>query len=1095
MTSAPHHKFCTKCFNAKNTRNGQQNNVNFNVSDDYVNANVFYAEPSSMSVPLEIHRYLHFYARNDRRDVDVMVDTGSSISLCHSSILFAKEESCDLSVRFGNGTTQALSKRRLVKLSVGNSPLYVWCYVSDLIPTDVLLGMDFLCKKSIIDLKRKLMLLSYACFESHSASVLTRIRDTDLFEEDFPILKSLPKSSKLPWKSMVIDWILKFSEKEKREGWIYNRKVRFPIHIKDDARPVYKNPIVYNGPEREIIENQIREWYSKGVIRKAVNPVWASQVIISSKFNFKDPDTPSHRVCPNFIPLNDATLPMKYPLPDPRRIVNDANGKYKSLIDCAKGYLRFEIEEQHKHLTTIITQPIEGLGDVFEFNLMPWGTCNAGRFYQFFGDNLWRTNIIGGKHFARNMKGDCVEAFQDDSLFHSDDEKSHFDDINEGFERMFYAGVVPNWTKSVICQEELKYCGFLLTPDGIRQDPDRIKILSQLKFPSTYNELDIFIGMANWHREFIPNFASVMRPLIDLQQLNRRSVRFSFSDVHRRAMKEFIRLLSADVLLSRPGPGTYEVYADMSESNRSLSAQLIRVYRGRKYLISYASKRLSDLELLYSVPKLEFMAIWFAAMKFSPIFEGYDTTIFSDHRSLQDLHFKKPRKRWATWLCDLIDLNVRVKHIKGKDNVVANAMSRLSHWSNNIVVSDRSTQLSIVKHYHLHVSDRKNVQCIREKYDWDGIYSDVSKYTSSCLYCQLNRGDRVETRAPMTSITATQPHQIIGIDIKGPLTLRNGEKKHYGVAIDYFDKSTWLFGLKTYSSSEFWAKFEKRVLNYISTPSKVIGDRASNFLSSEAASYKQKYGFDYQPSTAYRHQANGEVENRIKTVDGLMHGLISEGYSYRYALRESEKIVNQRYVSDSTGFTPFEVSHGHKHMSPFDLKIQQLLSSQSSIRSSVQENIAKAQEQQRKYYDDGKVRRQLSVGDWVLVWNDRKSNWHQDKRIGPFKVEKKLPNDNYLVFDHLQHSWKEYNVEKLSKFIPLASPPDSIDLTAEPVSESKSSPAISFPRIQPVNDVSPNLVQPTSGVDSGPKKSFDEVIRSKLTPLQFDPNRTIIEID
>ena len=198
-------------------------------------------------------------------------------------------------------------------------------------------------------------------------------------------------------------------------------------------------------------------------------------------------------------------------------------------------------------------------------------------------------------------------------------------------------------------------------------------------------------------------------------------------------------LIQEDTLLSRPGEGEYHVYTDMSEKHKTLSAQLIRVHENKRYLISYASKRLSDTESAYSTPKLEMMAIWFGLMKFKPIICGRIVKVFTDHRSLSGLHLKDPKKRWATWLTDIIEINPEVIHVSGKDNPVADAITRLSDWANIMVIEREEVRKKIIAHHHHHFSDRKTVMNIREKYDWDGIYTDVQKYRDSCEYCQRNR--------------------------------------------------------------------------------------------------------------------------------------------------------------------------------------------------------------------------------------------------------------------------------------------------------------------------------------------------------------------
>ncbi len=119
------------------------------------------------------------------------------------------------------------------------------------------------------------------------------------------------------------------------------------------------------------------------------------------------------------------------------------------------------------------------------------------------------------------------------------------------------------------------------------------------------------MGMANYHREFIKDYATIMEPLLDLQNCDRWKTNFrnTFKSIHLNTFRKFLQLIQQDTLLSRPGEGEYHVYTDMSETHKTLSAQLIREHNGKRYLISYASKRLSNTESSYSTPKLEMMAM------------------------------------------------------------------------------------------------------------------------------------------------------------------------------------------------------------------------------------------------------------------------------------------------------------------------------------------------------------------------------------------------------------------------------------------------------------------------------------------------------
>ena len=128
----------------------------------------------------------------------------------------------------------------------------------------------------------------------------------------------------------------------------------FPIVSDPDAIPIHNSPIVYNGEDRELVEATVRAWFEKGVIRRSTSP-WAHQMLIAQQLKpGKDGFELGNRVCPNLIPINSVTKPMSYPLPNPREIVDRVTGKFKSVFDGSKGYLRFKLREEDKYKTAFI---------------------------------------------------------------------------------------------------------------------------------------------------------------------------------------------------------------------------------------------------------------------------------------------------------------------------------------------------------------------------------------------------------------------------------------------------------------------------------------------------------------------------------------------------------------------------------------------------------------------------------------------------------------------------------------------------------------------------------------------------------------------
>ena len=120
------------------------------------------------------------------------------------------------------------------------------------------------------------------------------------------------------------------------------------------------------------------------------------------------------------------------------------------------------------------------------------------------------------------MKGECEEGFQDDAILFNNEEELHYEDVNEWFERMFAAGFPPNWNESEFLKEELRWCGMLLTNEGIKQIPERVRVLGEMKDPIDYDQTESWLGMVGWHREFVRGLAGLLEPIYKIQKEERK---------------------------------------------------------------------------------------------------------------------------------------------------------------------------------------------------------------------------------------------------------------------------------------------------------------------------------------------------------------------------------------------------------------------------------------------------------------------------------------------------------------------------------------------------------------------------------------------
>jgi hypothetical protein len=319
----------------------------------------------------------------------------------------------------------------------------------------------------------------------------------------------------------------------------------------------------------------------------------------------------------------------------------------------------------------------------------------------------------------------------------------------------------------------------------------------------------------------------------------------------------------------------------------------------------------------------------------------------------------------------------------------------------------------IIDENHIHLSERKTIQSIRKKYNWEVISTDVRRKSESCDFCQKNVG-RGERRAPMVSIKAGRPWEVISIDLCPSLTMKNGEKKSFGVGCDLFTKEVEAWVCKGQGMKEFIDKVEELIIEPLGV-SRIVCDSAEMFKSSRMKELREKYQLDVGWTVPHRHQAN-PVEKRIQTFKLILKDKIQQGMPLRKALLQTKNEMNNIIVCDTTGMTPYEMRTGYTYKSGVDRKVELYMRLKEEQKNEVEKKSEMEKKKQKNYYDKGKKLRKLRAGDFVLIENFYKTKWVEPKRLGPFRIEKVMENNNYLIYDHFRNNWKKYNIQHLRKY-------------------------------------------------------------------------------
>uniref|UniRef100_A0A7I4Z3Z2 RNA-directed DNA polymerase n=1 Tax=Haemonchus contortus TaxID=6289 RepID=A0A7I4Z3Z2_HAECO len=369
----------------------------------------------------------------------------------------------------------------------------------------------------------------------------------------------------------------------------------------------------------------------------------------------------SLRVCLDFRPLNEVTIPDHYPLPRIDDILSKISGhKYYTTLDLASGYMQLLLSPESQEKCGWITHR-----GIYQFVYLPFGLKNAGAYFC-----RAMSRILAG------LEDNCL-AYLDDIVVFDKDFPSHLASLRKVFHRFRLHNIKASGKKlTEIARSKINFLGHELS--GHRYSPaDRnIRAIRDFPTPTTNKEVKSFVGMANFFRKFIANFALIASPLYALLK---DKAQFTWGIEQEKAFQRLKQLLTSTPCLAFPQDKEFFLHTDGSQL--AVGAALFQTcFEPPTQLaaVGYFSKALSDSQRKWSPTHIELFAIISALRFFRPVIYGNHTTVFSDHRPLTYLlKHNKTHDNLARWVIELQSYNVTIEYLKGSSNVVADALSRV----------------------------------------------------------------------------------------------------------------------------------------------------------------------------------------------------------------------------------------------------------------------------------------------------------------------------------------------------------------------------------------------------------------------------------
>ncbi|XP_075650145.1 uncharacterized protein LOC142620705 [Castanea sativa] len=596
----------------------------------------------------------------------ILLDTGSSHNFLDSGLVRTLQLVVDttkiLEVRVANGDLIRIKGEcRDLLIQMQGKDFLVDLHVLNLRGCDVVLGTQWLSTLGLIswDFKHLEMGFMYQGNKMWLKGVKSKgsvIQDGDQFFKQ-PIQKglllqivsqhldsSLAQQLVHPMVQPVLEEFAAVFEEPK--GLPPCRGHEHQIILKPGTQPICQRPYRYPYYQKTEIENIVKDLLTSGSIRNSQSP-FASPVLLVRKADG------SWRMCVDYRALNNDTVKDKFPIPVVDELLDELSGAWVfSKLDLRSGYHQIRMREEDIEKTAFRTH--EGH---YEFLVMPFGLTNAPSTFQSLMNDVF-------KPFLRKF----VLVFFDDILVYSRDMTTHVLHLKSVLQVLFDHKLFAKRSKCTFACSEVEYLGHVISGNGVKTDPKKTAAMLEWPIPTSVKALRGFLGLTGYYRTFIRNYGSIASPLTDLLKKDA----FEWTAQANQAFHNLKEAVSQPPMLALPD-FSQPFLVECDASGFGIGAVLMQ--QGRP--IAFHSKALKGKSIHLSTYEKELLALVTAVKKWRPYLLGKPFVIKTDHQILKYLLEQRigtpMQQRWIT---KLLGYSFLISYKQGKDNVVADALSR-----------------------------------------------------------------------------------------------------------------------------------------------------------------------------------------------------------------------------------------------------------------------------------------------------------------------------------------------------------------------------------------------------------------------------------
>lgn len=335
-----------------------------------------------------------------------------------------------------------------------------------------------------------------------------------------------------------------------------------------------------------------------------------------------------------------------------------------------------------------------------------------------------------------------------------------------------------------------------------------------------------------------------------------------------------------------------------------------------------------------------------------------------------------------------------------------------------------------------HLDSSRTTYKVMSEFYWPGVQADVRRFCRSCDICQRTTPKGRTTKVPLGEMPLIDvPFQRVTVDLIGPIQPATDWGNRYILTlVDFatrYPEAVALKGIETEKVAEALIDIFCR----IGVPKEMLTDQFTQFTSELMTETSRLLSFRQLTTTPYHPMCNGLVERVNGTLKQIQRRLCAERPRDWDKFLSAALFAYRDATQESLGFSPFELVYGRTVRGPMRILrelwtkevndpevcttyhqyIVDLKERLESTCTMAKENLEKATQRYRANYNKRAKKRDMKVGEKVLVLLPTSSNKLLLQWRGPYEILKKVGNVDYRI--NMDGKTKTFHANMLKLYI------------------------------------------------------------------------------